>query len=671
MISVSIEQLGNATALIKNEGEIMTGIRFAKVVCVAAVFCLATALISAAQSADRIARWKASNTMSPLPDFTPSGLSFAPAVTYNSGSYGAEGVAVADVNGDGIPDVIVAGCAEIPNEFCGTEEGTVGVLLGNGDGTFQPAVTYLTGVAGGPQEIAVADLNGDGHPDVLVLNQAGSSNADGTVSVLINNGNGTFQTGVNYDTGGYEATAFVVADVNGDGIPDVMVTNVYRPHEKGGYNVAVLLGNGDGTFQTPVDYRLLGDNLGGSLAVADVNGDGNPDLLVGVDLNNDSQTGAVELLLGNGDGTFQAPVSYSAGENSGAVVVADLNGDGKPDLVVSNFCTDSTCNSGGVSVLLGNGNGTFQAPVTYPSGGFYPIPVAVADVNSDGIPDVIVGNCGNDSKGSQECYTTNAYVGVLLGNGDGTLQPAVDFATGGDLGTGLAAADLTGDGKPDIVVSNCLPTGGGTCGKSSDGVVGVLINTNTVSRTATKTVLASSLNASIEGQAVTFTATVSSSGGKPTGTVNFFYGSTNLGDAVLNSSGLAAFSISTLPVGTDSMTAVYNGNVTLAPSTTSPALQQVVKQATTTTTLISSPNPSTVGQTVTFTATIAGEYAGTPWGTVTFKDGNTVLVRVRTKDKVATFSTSTLTQGSHTIQAIYSGNKNFKGSSGSVVQVVN
>jgi hypothetical protein len=645
----------------------MTAIRLERTALIVGVLCVAIAVAANGQAPVGTGSARDTGALHAL-NFTPSGLSFAPVVTYDSGSSGAEAVAIADVNGDGIPDLIVADCQSLP-DFCGVDEGTVGVLLGNGDGTFQPATIYLTGTVGlGVDGVAVADVNGDGHPDVLVLNQAGSVNTDGTVSVLLNNGNGTFKTGVNYDTGGNESTSFVVGDVNEDGIPDVMVANVYRPRNKPGYNVSVLLGKGDGTFYTPVDYILPGDNLGGSMSLADVNGDGNPDLLIGMYLKSTLQ-GVVAVLLGNGDGTFQAPVTYSAGANPGTVIVSDLNGDGKPDLVVSDFCTDSTCNNGGVTVLLGNGDGTFQASVTYLSGGFYVIPVAVADVNSDGIPDVIVGNCGNSSKGNQECYTTNAYAGVLLGNGNGTLQPSVDFATGGDIASGVAAADLNGDGKPDIVASNCLNDSGGTCGKE-DGVVGVLINTNTVTRDATKSVITSSLNPSVEGQAVTFNAKVSSRVGTPKGTVNFFYGSTNLGDAVLNSSGIATFTISTLPARVDNITAAYNGDVTLAPSTSS-VLHQTVGQATTTATLTSSPNPSTVGETVTFTATVTGQYSGTPFGTVTFKEGNTVLMKMRLKNKVASFSTNKLTQGKHTIQAIYSGGTNFKGSSGSVVQTVN
>ena len=166
-----------------------------------------------------------------------------------------------------------------------------------------------------------------------------------------------------------------------------------------------------------------------SVAIGDVNGDGKPDLVVA-----NGQSDSVSVLLGNGDGTFQAQQTFATGNGPFSVAVGDVNGDGKPDLVVAN-ATDNT-----VSVLLGNGNGTFQTQQTFATG-YAPISVAVSDVNGDGKPDIVVAN--------QDSNT----VSVLLGNGTGTFQAQQTFAVGG-FPSSVAVADVNGDGKPDIVVSN-------------------------------------------------------------------------------------------------------------------------------------------------------------------------------------------------------------------------
>ena len=140
------------------------------------------------------------------------------------------------------------------------------------------------------------------------------------------------------------------------------------------------------------------------------------------------------------------------------MVVADVNGDGKPDLLVANQCADRGCTNGTVGVLLGNGDGTFQTAVTYGSGGYGALSVAVADVNGDGKPDVVVANvCSN------AYCETNGTVGVLLGNGDGTFQTAVTYGSGG-YAHSVAVADVNGDGKPDLLVANgCTSNGNGGC----------------------------------------------------------------------------------------------------------------------------------------------------------------------------------------------------------------
>ena len=339
---------------------------------------------------------------------------------------GAYSVAVGDVNQDGIPDLIVVNnCAD-----SNCADGSVGVLLGDGNGTFQAAVTYVSG-GYQPYAAAVADVNGDDKADLIVANYCASSRncPNGSVGVLLSNGNGTFQAAVSYGSGGMDG-AFSVAmgDVNHDGMPDLIVANVCASSSNcTDGSVGVLLGNADGTFQTAVSYGTGGE-YAYSVAVGDVNVDGKSDLVVANECaDSDCTNGWVGMLLGNGDGTFQPAVSYnSGGYQPYSVAVGDVNQDGMPDLVVANVCASSSnCANGSVDVLLGNGDGTFQPAVSYNSGGYQPYSVAVGDVNQDGMPDLLVANqCADDN-------CTNGSVSVLLGNGDGTFQAAVSYSSGG------------------------------------------------------------------------------------------------------------------------------------------------------------------------------------------------------------------------------------------------
>jgi hypothetical protein len=213
---------------------------------------------------------------------------------------------------------------------------------------FVPAVAYPAGQDA--DAVAVADLNGDGHPDLIVANGClSSSNCyQSGVSVLLGNGDGTFQAPVMYESGGAYATSIAVADLNGDGHPDVVVANDCGDDCSVGA-VGVLLGNGDGTFQPAVIYSTGGLSPS-SVVIGDLNDDGHPDLVVA---NWESHLAGV--LLGNGNGTFQPAVTYDAGFDPDSVVIGDVNRDGHPDLVMSNLCiTENNCSFGGVSVLLGN-----------------------------------------------------------------------------------------------------------------------------------------------------------------------------------------------------------------------------------------------------------------------------------------------------------------------------
>jgi hypothetical protein len=315
-----------------------------------------------------------------------------------------EAVAVGDFNGDRIPDLAVA------NYGCGggyyscppgtSPSTTVTVLLGNGDGTFQttPSLTFNVGL--GPNSIAVGDFNGDGKLDMAVANYGDTRSSPGgccgdgtTVSVLLGTGTGAFQLLANYPVG-VGASFVAVGDFNGDGKLDLAVAS-YHPTN----TVTVLLGNGDGTFRTLSPTNPVG---GGpwSIAVGDFDGDGKLDLAVATYL---TDRGTISVLLGNGDGTFQPRHDYPAGWRPISVAASDVNNDGILDLAVADFRSST------VSVLLGNGgggkgDGTFQAPQSFDAGtqpGF----VAIADVNRDGLKDLLVPN------------TVSTAVSVLLGAG--------------------------------------------------------------------------------------------------------------------------------------------------------------------------------------------------------------------------------------------------------------
>ena len=338
-------------------------------------------LVSAAAATSQAARARRGQTREASSSAADSGgVIFLPAVTYDPGGFYTVSVAIGDVNGDGKPDLIVANCEPDPVYRCQNQvvDGVMGVLLAKGDGTFAPPVTYDSGGTG-PTSVAVADVNGDGRLDLIVSNCSHTgiagcpgSYAGGEVSILLGNGDGSFQSALSYSSGGIGASSAVVSDVNADGKPDIVVANFQNTY----YNatsglLGVLLGNGDGTFQPVVTYKPIGVDTF-SVAVADVNGDQKVDLVTadGVCRTATLNAGCVSVLLGNGDGTFQPAVPYDSGGGSSAsaasAAIADVDGDGRPDVVVTNWCTFCTDRLG---VLLGNGDGTFREATTYLSGG--------------------------------------------------------------------------------------------------------------------------------------------------------------------------------------------------------------------------------------------------------------------------------------------------------------
>lgn len=563
--------------------------------------------------------------------------------SYASGDYDADAVAVGDLNKDGKLDLVVANLCQTNNCNQGSK-GVVGVLLGNGDGTFQPVQDYPTG-GFGSSSVAIGDFNRDGNADVVVANQCSTSDCEsgGSVSILLGNGNGTLQPAKTYASGGYTSLAVAAADFNKDGNLDVAVANQCQETSCQNGSVSVLLGNGDGTFQPAQSFSSAGYETN-FVAVGDFNGDGNPDLVLTSQCQDSTcENGGVSVLLGNGDGTFQTAQNYSSfGSFADSVAVTDLNGNGKVDLVVSNLCeSKSGCNNGLVSTLVGRGDGTFLGGHAYSSGGEDAYSVVTGDFNGDGYADVVVAN----SDGT--C--------VLSGNGNGTLQPAVHYFPGGIF---ISSSDFNEDHKPDVVIA------GGSLSN-----VTILLNVVAGYRWLTTTTQTSSPNPSDVNQSVLFTATIANQiGGSLTGTVTFKSKTTTLGQGTV-SNGKATLNYAFTSPGTDVIVASYSGDSTFLPSSSAPLRQNVFKAASTTT-LTSSPNPSQLGQTVAFTATVTGKYGGTPTGTVTFKDGATELAQVPLSDGVAHYKTSALTKRTHHIWGDYSGDPNFRPSQGLVIQVV-
>ena len=321
---------------------------------------------------------------------------------------GPYAVAIADLNGDGKADLAVANSGAYPNYA-----GSVSVYLGNGDGTFRPAVTYATGT--GSSFVSVADINGDGAPELILANWGGS------VSVLGNKGDGSFFPPANYSVG-HHPYALALGDFNADGNVDIAVAN------SDDSTISLLLGSGNGGFA--VVAAIAGGNIPEAIVTGDFNGDGNADLAV-------ANSAGVSILLGKGNATFQPPVTYAAGTTPYSVAVGDFNGDGKSDLAVANL------DSGNVSVLIGNGDGTFRSAVNYLSG-INPEYVAVGDFNGDGLADLAVANYGPSSLASGNLT-------VLYGQGNGTFQSGLSYVAG-LTPFFLAAGNLNGDGMTDLAV---------------------------------------------------------------------------------------------------------------------------------------------------------------------------------------------------------------------------
>ncbi len=373
-------------------------------------------------------------------------VSFGMATSFTVGA-GIRSLAIADLNGDGRPDLVAA------------DANGVSVLLDTGSGYGAPT-TYAVSAF----ELAVADLNGDGAPDVAFIGTGPSANA--SVGILFNQGAQGLAAPVYYYYATFsQAEAIAAADVTGDGRPDVVIS-------ESGFSMtglAVFANTGGGTFGAVqfTEHGIFPYYLPDSLAVGDFNGDGIADVVIGA-VGRDNPAN-VEVLLGNGSGGFTfgsyqpsaipepgGPAGYEIVTNPASVAVGDANGDGHADLLLIDSTGTVYPPSGtgvpgtsGVVVLYGDGTGGF------PTDGFYatdagPVAATVADVTGDGHPDLIVAVAGG--------------VDVLQGDGAGGFG-APAFLPTGETALSVQVADVNGDGAPDIVLAN------------PDGTVSVLLDT--------------------------------------------------------------------------------------------------------------------------------------------------------------------------------------------------
>lgn len=596
-----------------------------------------------------------------------------------------EAVTSGDLNSDGRLDLVFT-----------PYQGNVNVALGNGDGTFQSPTLITTGIS---YEFAsqVIDLNHDGHPDIVVSGRQNYT-VTGGIEAFLNDGNGNFVAGTVYGlAGGGTPGLLVAADFNGDGNPDILLGGSSGGYAEG--TLSLLLGNPDGTMQG-AGY-LNQASVGGSSAIAvDVNGDGIPDIIeAGTVSTGSGDQGGILVFLGTGNGQYAPPVAYDTGVSPGrALVAGEFNGDGKIDIAVASLCSDNSCTQGGVSILLGNGDGTFQPFVVYATGAQYAYSLAIGDFNGDGKLDVAVANQFSS-------------VGILLGNGDGTLQPVV-VTTAGSQNLSIAAADFNGDGKTDIALDYYDPGAGAgsiqiffsgdngtlTLGASypsggSGNAEGSVAVADVNRDGKLDIVVANQCQVSDSGCSFGSLATLIGNGDGtfvsgplqtiPDGNLYSLFLADVNGDGILDAvaadpTGVEMF----LGKGDGSfVTPIVYAGVLSPAQNTSLALADLniiqpgggtfqgaifVNRAGTYLITKSSANPSPGSQAIQLTTTASASYLTgiTPTGSISYYDGGTFLGSAALAGGSASFNLGGLSSGVHTITAFYSGDSNFNAHSG-------
>jgi hypothetical protein len=522
-------------------------------------------------------------------------------------------IATGHFTGSGKPDLVTTGIG-----------GDAVVLLNNGDGTFRTGPTLS--VPDSPDAVVAGDFTGNGHQDVAVATEGG------LIDVFLGNGDGTFAASpLVVDLGiNHSIEALVAGDFNHDGHLDLAAASLQTGQ------VTILLGNGDGTFKQSSVINVGGEP--GDLVAADLAGNGRLDLVV------TDRLGTVTVLLNNGNGTFRTTTPIQVSEDVFAVSVGDFFGDGKEDLAVTNLGHQGASSS--ISVLRGNGDGTFQTQISLQLGNVLPSAVVAGDFFGDVKLGLAVSHADT--------------VSVFRGNGDGTFQAPLDLIidSAASEPNSLVTGDFNGDGKLDLAATNFLTN-----------EVSVLLNTSALPSTAAPAATATSLAVdtpnTVFGQPVTLTATVSlaggtTKGGPPMGTITFLDGATVLGEVPVDPNGQASFVVP-LRVGNHSLTASFAGIAPFTASTSTAVAETVTRAATTTTLAVDElSGPSVVDFTATVVAVPPG--AGVPTGTVTFLDGSRVLGTspVDANGQAGLFLMTGLPPGTNSLTASYGGDGNFR-----------
>jgi hypothetical protein len=528
------------------------------------------------------------------------------------GPASAESLVVGDFTGDGKPDIVTS---NFPPSS--TSVPSLSVLAGNGDGTFQAARSENLGTVGA---LAAGDFRGNGKLDLAL------AFGDNHVAALLGNGDGTFATTPSVAVGIFLPSAVAAGDFTGDGKPDLVTTGI-------GGDAVVLLNNGDGTFRTGPTLPV--SDSPDAVVVGDFNGDGRQDVAVG------TEGGTINVFLGNGDGTFQAPLVADLGINNSiqALVAGDFNRDGHLDLAAASNLLSGQTQTALVTVLLGNGDGTFQqeAPLNV---GVSPSGLAVADFNGDGRLDLVA-------------TTRFGTVTVLLNNGNGTFRSTTPIQVSDDI-TAVAVGDFFGDGKQDVAVTNLGHQGAvssvSVLRGNGDGTFQAPI-TFSIGVALPQSLVAGDFFG--DGK-VSLAATnsradlVSVFRGNGDGTfqapVNFLLDSGPTGLVAGDFNGDGKLDLAAANVTTNDVSVLLNTSP--PPSNAAPAA--------TATSLAADTNPVVFGQSVTLTATVTSS-AGTPTGTVTFRDGGTILGEVAVDPNGQASLALPLGVGSHSLTASFAG----------------